>query len=470
MREAVALVSLGCPKNLVDSEVMVGLLKQAGYTVTAHPDEADAIIVNTCAFIADAQEEAVDIILELAEGKRSGRLRALVVAGCFAQRFPAELMAEMPEIDAVVGTGDFPEIASVVARALAGARVALVGTPRYIYDDATPRVVSTSANSAYIKIAEGCSNRCSYCVIPQLRGAFRSRPLESVVREAAGLAGNGVRELILVAQDTTRYGEDIYGRYSLASLLREVCRIDEIEWVRVLYMYPARVTEELVEVMASERKVCKYVDLPLQHADDDILSAMNRKGTSADAQKVISLFREAIPGVTIRTTLMAGFPGETEQKFGRLLDFLKAVRFDRAGVFAYSPEDGTPAADLPEQVPPAVREHRRERAMEVQKAISRQKNQARVGQLVDVLVEGRSAESDLVTVGRSQAEAPGIDGLIHMGNEHPPPGAFRRVRIVDAGDYDLVGEILPRDHVRGEAFSSESVALQQGAEKEAKSK
>lgn len=443
MREVVALVSLGCAKNLVDSEVMVGLLTQAGYGVTTFADEADAIIVNTCGFIAEAQEEAVDTILELAGYKDSGRCRALIVTGCLAQRFAAELMAEIPEIDAVVGTGDFPQIVAVVRRVLSGERVRLVGTPRYIYDHATPRVISTPPYTAYIKIAEGCSNRCSYCVIPGLRGPFRSRPVESILAEADRLARGGAKELILIAQDTTRYGEDIYGRYSLADLLHEVCKIDGPRWVRVLYMYPARVADELIEAMATEPKICKYVDLPLQHADDDILRAMNRKGTSEDARAVIARFRDAIPDITVRSTFIVGFPGETEQKFGRLIEFLEDVRFDRAGVFAYSPEEGTPAAKLPGQVPRLTRERRRRRAMEAQRAISRQKNQAKVGEAFDVLIEGPSEESDLVTVGRSQAEAPEIDGLIFIGNEHPPPGEFRRVSIIDAGDYDLAGEILP---------------------------
>ncbi|MEW5867063.1 MAG: 30S ribosomal protein S12 methylthiotransferase RimO, partial [Bacillota bacterium] len=390
MREVVALVSLGCAKNLVDSEVMVGLLTEAGYEVTTSVGEADVIIVNTCGFIMEAQEEAVDTILELAGHKDSGRCRALIVTGCLAQRFAGELMAEIPEIDAVVGTGDFPEIVAVVRRVLSGERIRLVGTPCYIYDDTTPRAISTPPYTAYIKIAEGCSNRCSYCVIPDLRGLFRSRPIESIVAEAGRLAQGGAKELILIAQDTTRYGEDIYGRYSLADLLREVCKIDGPRWVRVLYMYPTRVTDQLIEVMASEPKICKYVDLPLQHADDDILKAMNRKGTSEDARAVIARLRDAIPDITIRSTFIVGFPGETEQKFRRLLEFLEAVRLDRAGVFAYSPEDGTPAAKFPGQVPPATRERRRRRAMEVQRAISRQKNRAKVGKVFDVLIEGPS--------------------------------------------------------------------------------
>ncbi len=443
MSERVALVSLGCPKNLVDSEVMVGLLGRAGYEVTTRLDDACAVVVNTCAFIDDAQEEAIETILELAQMKASGGLRALIVAGCLAQRHGAQLMHEIPEVDAVVGTGDFPDIASVVQRVLAGERLVLVGEPRFLYDDATPRVPSTPPYMAYLKIAEGCSNRCSYCVIPRLRGPYRSRPMDSVLREATALAARGVRELILVAQDTTRYGEDLYGRLALADLLREVSRVDGLQWVRVMYMHPTRVTTELVEVMASEPRICRYVDLPLQHADDEVLRAMNRGGTSEEARRVISMLRDAMPDVTIRTTFMVGFPGETEERFRRLLDFMSEVRFDRAGVFAYSPQDGTRAARLPGRVPSAERMRRRDMAMELQRGISRELNRGKVGRELDVLVLGPSDESELVTVGRSQAEAPEVDGLIYMGNERPPPGTFRRVRVIDAGDYDLVGEILP---------------------------
>jgi len=443
MSKAVALISLGCTKNLVDSEVMAGVLAGAGYRMVSSPEDADAIVVNTCAFIDEAQQEAVDTILELARYKKSGRCQALVVTGCLAQRSASELLAEVPEIDAVVGTGDFPHIANVVGRVLSGERVHLVGTPCYLYDENAPRILSTPPYMAYVKIAEGCSNRCSYCVIPELRGPYRSRPLESVVSEVRALARAGVKELILIAQDTTRYGEDIYGHPSLAELLREVCEVEGPRWVRVLYMYPSRVTQELIEVMATEPKICKYVDLPLQHADDEILKAMNRIGSSEDAREIIAAFRRAMPDVTIRSTFIVGFPGETDEKFERLLEFLKEVRLDRVGVFAYSPQPGTPAAKLRGRVPSRVKERRRREAMEVQRAISRQKNEARVGRVFDVLIEGRSEESELVTVGRSEAEAPEIDGLIYIGNEHPMPGEFRRVKIVEAGDYDLVGEILP---------------------------
>ena len=443
MRTSVALVSLGCAKNLVDSEVMIGLLSEAGFEPTTDLDKADVLIVNTCAFIDEAQEEAVDTILHLAEFRKKSRFRKLVVTGCLAQRFPEDLIAEIPEIDSVVGTGDFHKIVKVVRDTLAGKRVKLVSKkPAFIYNDTLPRCISTPKHTAYIKIAEGCNNRCSYCVIPELRGDFRSRPIDSIVTEARHLAKGGARELILIAQDTTRYGKDLYGTYSLDKLLKEVCRIDEIEWVRVLYMYPTRVTDELIEVIASEPKVCKYVDLPLQHVDDELLRLMNRQGQIEEAQQTIEKFREAIPDVTVRSTFIVGFPGETERKFQKLLDFLKETRLDRVGIFTYSPESGTPASFLPGRIKKTVKKMRKHKAMEVQRLISRENNEAKIGRVMKVLIEGRAEESKLVTVGRSQAEAPDIDGLIYIGNQHPMPGEFKLVRVTDVGDYDLVGEIV----------------------------
>ncbi|HXL04673.1 MAG TPA: 30S ribosomal protein S12 methylthiotransferase RimO [Bacillota bacterium] len=443
MKTRVALVSLGCAKNLVDSEVMIGLLSEAGFEPTVKLNKADVLIVNTCAFIDEAQEEAVDTILRLAELRKRNPSRRLVVTGCLAQRFPQELLDEIPEIDAVVGTGDFHGIVKVVRDTLSGKRVKLVGKqPCFIYDESFPRCISTPRHTAYIKIAEGCSNYCSYCVIPEVRGGFRSRPIDSIVAEARRLAEGGARELILIAQDTTRYGQDLYGTPALSELLKEVCRIDEVEWVRVLYMYPTRVTNELIEVMASETKLCKYVDLPLQHVDNELLKLMNRSGGHEEARQVINRLREAIPEITVRSTFIVGFPGETEDKFRSLLDFLKEVRLDRVGVFTYSPQSGTPASFFPGSVDEKVKEMRKQEAMEVQRVISREKNEARIGQITKTLIEGRAEESELVTIGRSQAEAPEIDGLIYIGNLHPEPGEFRFVKIIDAGDYDLVGEIV----------------------------
>lgn len=443
MKRSVALVSLGCAKNLVDSEVMTGLLSEAGFELTVDLDDAEILIVNTCAFIDEAQEEAVDTILGLAELRKKDPSRRLIVTGCLAQRFPDDLLAEIPEIDAVVGTGDFHEIVGVIRETLRGSRVTLVSRqPSFVYDHTLPRLISTPRHTAYIKIAEGCSNRCSYCVIPDLRGDYRSRPIDSIVKEGRKLAENGARELILIAQDTTRYGEDIYGAYALDRLLKAICHIDEIEWIRVLYMYPTKVTQGLIEAMAEEPKICKYVDLPLQHVDDELLQLMNRYGGIEEARRVIERFRESIPEVTIRSTFIVGFPGETRSKFRKLLEFLKEMRLDKVGIFTYSSEIGTPASRLPGHVNKKAKEQRKQEAMEVQRRISREKNEAKIGQIVRVLVEGLSEESELVTVGRSQAEAPEIDGLIYIGNEHPRPGEFRLVKITDAGDYDLVGEIV----------------------------
>ena len=443
MKTRIALVSLGCAKNLVDSEVMVGLLSEAGFEPVIDLDEADVLLVNTCAFIDEAQEESVDAILSLAELKKKDPSKRLIVTGCLAQRFPDDLLEEIPEIDGVVGTGDFAEIVRIVSDALEGERITVVTKqPFFIYDETYPRYISTPPHTAYIKIAEGCSNRCSYCIIPELRGKFRSRPIDSIVREARHLAQHGARELILIAQDTTRYGEDLYGTYSLDRLLKEVSKIDEVRWIRVLYMYPTKLTDGLIQVIADEPKVCKYVDLPLQHVDDELLKLMNRHGRHEDAMQTIARLRQAVPDITIRSTFIVGFPGETEAKFRSLLDFLEEARLDRVGIFPYSPQSGTVASHLPEHIEDSVKERRFQQAMEVQKRISREKNLARIGQVTEVLIEGRAEESELVTVGRSQAEAPEIDGVIYIGNEHPEPGEFRPVKIIDAGDYDLVGEIV----------------------------
>jgi ribosomal protein S12 methylthiotransferase len=443
VKTRVALVSLGCAKNLVDSEVMIGLLSEAGFEPVTNLNKADVMLVNTCAFIDEAQEEAVDTILGLAELKKTNPYRKLVVTGCLAQRFPKDLLDEIPEIDAVVGTGDFPDIVEVVKDTIDGKRVNLVSRqPCFIYDETFPRRISTPRHTAYIKIAEGCSNCCSYCVIPRVRGKFRSRPVSSIVEEARNLAQNGARELILIAQDTTRYGQDLYGTYALDKLLKEVCTIDEVEWVRVLYMYPTRVTDELIDAMASLPKVCKYADLPLQHVDDDLLKLMNRHGGHEEARQTIDKLRQAIPDITIRSTFIVGFPGETEAKFRSLLAFLKEVRLDRVGIFTYSPQSGTPAPRFSGRVKQGVRELRKQEAMEVQRLISKEKNNSKIGQIMKVLIEGRAEESELVTIGRSEAEAPEIDGLIYVGNAHPEPGEFKFVKITDAGDYDLVGEIV----------------------------
>lgn len=422
--------------------MMLGLLDKAGYKIVADESEADVIIVNTCGFIDKAKQESIDTILELARCKETGECRALIMTGCLAQRYGTELLQELPEVDAVVGSGEYDKIVEVVRQAVAGARPVRLGMPEFLYDHTVPRIRSTPSHTVYVKIAEGCDNRCSYCVIPDLRGRFRSRRLESIIEEAGILAEDGVKEAVLIAQDTTRYGLDLYGEHSLARLLGKIARIEGLVWIRIMYSYPTRFTDELIETIANETKICKYVDLPLQHADDEILKRMNRQGTQDDARRLIAKLRDRIPDVTVRSSFIVGFPGETDQHFQVLLDFLVEMELDRVGIFTYSREEGTPAARMSGRVPKKVKEERYARAMELQRSISRKKNEARIGKVLDVLVEGRSPESDWVTVGRSQAEAPEIDGLIYIGNEHPDPGEFRKVRIVEAGDYDLVGEII----------------------------
>ncbi|NPV52885.1 MAG: 30S ribosomal protein S12 methylthiotransferase RimO [Firmicutes bacterium] len=441
----VGIVSLGCAKNLVDAEIMLGLLKEAGYDIVADEQEADVLIVNTCGFIEPAKEEAIDTILDLAAWKERGNCRVLVVTGCLSQRYGRELLDEMPEVDAVVGTGEFNRIAGIVERVLAGERVFAVGVPEFIYDHRMPRLLSTPGHVAYLKIAEGCENRCSYCVIPAIRGRFRSRPVESIIEEARVLVGGGARELILIAQDTTRYGLDLYGRPSLAHLLRALVKIDGLTWARFLYTHPTGFTDELIETVAVESKICSYIDIPLQHIDEEILRRMNRRPGPREIEELIARLKRDIPDVTIRSSFIVGFPGETEAAFSRLLDFIRDVRLDRIGVFKYSPEEGTPAARMPGSVPEDVKGARYRRVMELARRISREKNEEKVGRVLDVLIDGRAPESELLTVGRSQAEAPEVDGVIYIGNDHPPVGAMRRVKITQAGDYDLVGEVIPPD-------------------------
>lgn len=441
-RLKIAVSSLGCPKNLVDAEVMLGLLRQAGHELTPHEEEADVIIVNTCGFIEPASQESINRILELSQLKETGRLRALIVTGCLAQRYAGELAKEMPEVDAVVGTGQFPRIVEIVEEVVGeGVRPVLTEPYEYLYQD-EPRVVSTPKHYAYVKIAEGCDNRCTYCTIPQIRGSFRSRRMEVVEEEVRRLASQGVREVILVAQDTTRYGSDIYGEYSLDKLISRLARIEEIRWIRSLYTYPSRITPGLLKVLAEEPKAVKYLDIPLQHIDDDVLRRMGRQGRSDDIKRLIEEVRRAVPGVTLRSTFIVGFPGETEEAFQRLLEFLRWAQLDRVGVFPYYAEEGTPAADMEGQIPEEEKERRRHLAMEEQRRISHGNNEKRVGDVVEAIVDGPSEESELVTVVRSQAEAPEIDGVIYVGNAHPPAGEFIKVRLIEAADYDLVGEAV----------------------------
>jgi ribosomal protein S12 methylthiotransferase len=439
----VGFVSLGCPKNLVDTEVMMGLVVSRGHELTAHPEEADAIVVNTCSFIGPAKQESVDTILEMAGFKRAGRARRLIVAGCLVERYRREIQARIPEVDAVLGTDQVEQIAA----ACEGAPLGEGGARPYLYHDRTPRVLSTPPHYAYVKIAEGCDHSCAFCVIPQLRGRFRSRKPDSVVAEAAALFARGVREINLVGQDTTSYGADLGLKDGLAGLLARLAAIPtpRQKWIRFLYAYPNRITRKLLEAMAEHAAVVKYIDMPLQHASASVLKRMKR-GASGDAfLRLIERIRRTVPGVAIRTSMIVGFPGETDGDFETLCQFVEAARFDHLGVFSYSDEETSRSCRLSGKLDGRTIYHRRRRLMSIQRRISRAINRGRVGQETAVLVEGPSRETDLLWEARTQGQAPEIDGvcLINDFEGRPPqPGEIRRFRVTGAHDYDLVGTIL----------------------------
>ena len=443
----VGMVSLGCPKNLVDSEVMLGMLARQGYELTPQAEQAEVIIVNTCAFIEPAKRESIDTILEMAEYKKSGAARKLVVAGCLVERYRQEILKEIPEVDFVIGTNELERVLEACGedrqdRSLEGS------AEPYLYHELTPRVLATPSYSAYLKIAEGCDHPCSFCVIPQMRGRFRSRRFASVVREAENLARTGVGELTIVGQDTTSYGEDLGLRDGLASLLRELGKIPELVWVRFLYCYPNRLTDALIAAVAETAKVAKYIDLPLQHASAQVLKLMRRGSSGEHFLRLIERIRAAIPGVTLRTSLIVGFPGETEEDFKLLLSFVEAAQFDHLGVFLYSNEETSSSYALPGQVPAAVAGRRKRRLMALQRKISRRKLRQRVGRSFPVLVEGRSEETELLFRGRLESQAPGIDGQVLINDfegAEPRPGEFRWATITAAGDYDLVSRLEARN-------------------------
>jgi ribosomal protein S12 methylthiotransferase len=471
----IGFVSLGCPKNLVDSEVMIGLARQAGHSLTHDPAEADVLVVNTCAFIDSAKKESIDAILEMAEQKKTGHCRRLVVAGCLAERYRDELRREIPEVDAVVGTGEVPAIVGAIhgaepagwapvtlhrRRPGAGAAPAAVPAPGprpddaephrvhpgYIYEAETPRTLTTPRHFAYVKIAEGCNYRCAFCIIPRLRGSYRSRSADSILREARALAAAGVRELLLVSQDTSYYGIDRGERGALPRLLRELDRVEGLRWIRLLYLYPTTVTTETLTAIAECDKVCKYVDLPLQHASDAVLRRMRRPGTRRSYERLIEKIRRLVPGVTLRTTFIVGFPGETEEEFGELLEFVQAARFDHVGVFTYSHEEGTSAGALEDDVPRRVKARRRSRLMADQKRLVVASNRRRIGQRVDVLVDGPSSEHELVLRGRLVGQAPDIDPVVYLTEADPgvcQPGDMVAGEVVGARGYDFVVRPLP---------------------------
>ena len=443
----VGMVSLGCPKNLVDSEVMLGMLARQGYELTPRAEEAEVIIVNTCAFIAPAQRESIETILEMADYKKSGAARKLVVAGCLVERFRQEILKEIPEVDFVIGTNELERVLEACAEGNKDRGREGSAEP-YLYHDLTPRVLATPAYSAYLKIAEGCDHPCSFCVIPQMRGRFRSRRFASVVREAENLARKGVRELTIVGQDTTSYGEDLGLRDGLASLLRQLGKIPELVWVRFLYCYPNRLTDSLIAVVAETSKLVKYIDVPLQHASAPVLKLMRRGSSGEHFLHLIEKIRVAIPDVTLRTSFIVGFPGEREEDFECLMSFVEAAQFDHLGVFLYSNEETSSSYALLDQVPAAVARHRRQELMALQRRISRRKLRKRVGGCFPVLVEGRSEETELLFQGRLESQAPEIDGQVLINDfegAEPRPGEFRWATITAAGDYDLVSRLEARN-------------------------
>jgi len=432
------MVSLGCPKNLVDSEVMLGILKGAGLELTADEAQADILVVNTCGFIGDAKEESIDTILSLAEHKKTGRCRKLIVAGCLSQRYKDDLSISLPEVDCFIGTGEYHRIAEVVEDGFLE-RV-LVGLPTYIHDYTTPRIISTPGFYAYVKVAEGCSNHCSYCSIPSIRGEFRSRPIDSVVKEAESLAGQGIKEINLIAQDTTSFGKD--RGEGLEPLLKKLIPVKGIEWIRLLYLYPGRITDEVITIMKNEEKVLPYIDLPLQHISPPVLKAMNRQYTRIGVEALMEKLRSRLPDVTLRTSMIVGFPGEKESDFKELLDFVESVKFDRLGVFTYSREEGTPAWSMKGQVPKKIKSGRMDALMSAQREISLEKNRALVGSAVSVMVEGANEDGDGFGLkGRAASQAPDVDGAVYLKGRHVEPGKIVSAIVTGAGDYDLYAEV-----------------------------
>ena len=457
----IGMVSLGCPKNLVDSEVMLGLAQQQGHELTGDAADAEVLIVNTCAFIDKAKQESIDTILEMAEHKKSGACRRLIVTGCMAERYRDELRAEIPEIDAVLGTGEVPEIAAAIAATTHrgtetpsqviqilranGSPAGSSELPTYIYDADTPRLLATPRHYAYVKIAEGCDYKCAFCIIPKLRGNYRSRPHDSILREAERLAARGVKELLLISQDTSFYGIDRQERGSLARLLRALNRVDGLEWIRMLYLYPTTIGDDVLDAMAESEKVCKYIDLPLQHASDSVLKRMKRPGTRASYEKLLDRIRTRVPGVSLRTTFIVGFPGETEADVAELEDFVKTVRFDHVGVFTYSHEEGTSAHQLADDVGAGMKTSRRNRLMKVQKRIVGDAQKARIGTAVRLVVDGPAAEHELVLRARLESQAPDIDPLVYLTECDPAEfaaGQFVQAKVVGSRDYDLLARPL----------------------------
>lgn len=434
----VLLISLGCDKNLVDSEVMLGLLNKAGHQLTNDETEADVVVVNTCAFISDAKEESINTIIEMGELKKTGKLKKLIVAGCLSQRYKDEIMKELPEIDVIIGATNYDKIVEAIGTDEESIVDDINYTPRPIAE----RIVTTNASMAYFKIAEGCNKLCTYCIIPHIRGRYRSMPMDSLIASAEKLASDGIKELVLVAQETTLYGVDLYGDKKLPELLTKLSEIEGIEWIRLLYCYPEEITDELIEVMTTNPKICHYVDIPIQHSENAILKRMGRRTSREDIVELVGRLRTAMPDIAIRTTLISGFPGETQELHDGLVDFVDECEFDRLGVFTYSPEEGTPAAEYEDQVDGELAVKWRDEIMELQQEISYEKNQQMIGSTQKVLIEGYLVDDD-VYVGRTYRDAPGVDGIVFVSAPYELiSGSFVDVKITEANEYDLTGVIV----------------------------
>lgn len=438
----ILFISLGCDKNLVDTEVMLGMLASRGYEMTNDEQEADIIVINTCCFIHDAKEESIQNILEMAEYKKNGSAKALIVTGCMAERYRQEILDEIPEVDEVLGTTAYDRILDAVDAALAGQHEVMTADLDALPLPETKRLVTTGGHFAYLKIAEGCDKHCTYCIIPKIRGNFRSVPMERLLKEAQDLAEQGVKELILVAQETTLYGKDLYGEKSLPKLLRELCKISGIRWIRILYCYPEEITDELIQVMKEEAKICHYLDLPIQHANDTILKRMGRRTSKQELIDIVQKLRKEIPDICLRTTLITGFPGETQEQHEEVMEFIDTLEFDRLGAFTYSPEEDTPAATFEDQIDEEVKEDRQADIMELQQEIAFDKAEDMIGREVLVMIEGKVADENAY-VGRTYRDAPNVDGLIFINTDvELISGDFAKVKVTGALDYDLIGELM----------------------------
>lgn len=441
-----ALISLGCSKNLVDSEHYLGILsKRKGMELTSELSEADIVIVNTCGFIGDAKEESIETILEVSEFKETGNLKKLIVAGCLAQKYSEEILKELPEVDAVIGTGDIDKIEKVVDEILENKKVVETKNMTFLANANTERVLTTASHTAYLKISEGCNRACTYCIIPQMRGRLRSRSIEDIVEEAKRLVASGVREINLLAQETTEYGIDLYGDKKLAALMKELCKIEGLKWLRTYYMHPEYVTDELIEVMKSEEKICKYFDVPIQHVSDNILRNMARAKSGEQVKDVLNRIRKAIPEATIRTTLIVGFPGETEENFQELMDYVREFEFDYAGVFKYSREEDTVAYNLPNQVPEEIKEKRYAELVNLQSEIAERKNRRLLGEEIEVMIDGVSSESEYLLQGRIKRQALEIDGKVLTTDGTAKPGEIVKVKFEQNFEYDFVGPIVENE-------------------------